>query len=132
MSQIGDFLRKGTFFLATVDGDQPKLRPIGALAEGDDGRVHIGIGDFKEVCKQLKANPKCEVVACDGGEWLRYTGTAVFDETDQYSEAILNAIPFLREHVYNETTGYKMVTFHLEDAKAVIIDMMTVIEELDC
>ncbi|MGI6221778.1 MAG: pyridoxamine 5'-phosphate oxidase family protein [Coriobacteriales bacterium] len=131
MSQIGDYLKKGTYFLATVDGDQPRVRPVGAVYDGPDGRAHIGIGSFKNVYKQLKANPKCEIVACDGGEWLRYTGTAVFDDTDEYSEAILDAIPFLREHVYNEETGFKMETFHLENATAQIIDMMTVVEELD-
>ena len=131
MSQVSDFLKKGTFFLATVDGDQPRLRPIGAFTKDEEGKVHIGIGDFKNVYKQLQANPKCEIVACDGGEWLRYTGTAVFDDTDKYSEAILDAVPFLRKHVYNEETGFKMVTFHLEDATALVIDMMTVTEEID-
>ena len=131
MSKVSDYLKKGTFFLATVDGDQPKVRPIGAFTKDEEGKVHVGIGSFKNVYKQLQANPKCEIVACEGGTWLRYTGKAVFDETDEYSEAILDMVPFLREHVYNEETGFKMVTFYLEDATAIVIDMMTVVEELD-
>ena len=82
MSKINDFLSEaGVFFLATVDGDQPKLRPLGAHFDMD-GKVLFGVGDFKDVYRQLVANPKTEIVACkENGHWLRYTGKAVF-ETD--------------------------------------------------
>ena len=67
-----------TFYLATVDGDQPKLRPLGAH-HLVDGKVWLGVGEFKNVYRQLVANPKCEVVALQpaGGKWLRWTGRAV-------------------------------------------------------
>ncbi len=124
MSKIHDFLTEaGVFFLASVDGDQPKLRPLGAHFEMD-GKVLFGVGDFKDVYKQLVANPKTEIVACKpDGHWLRYTGKAVFETDPKYAEAALEAMPHLRR-IYNEETGHKMMMFHLEDATAVQIAIM--------
>ena len=112
-----------TFYLATVDGDQPKLRPLGAHLEMD-GKVVFGVGDFKDVYREMVADPKVEIVACKpDGHWMRYTGTAVFENDYKYSEAILDMIPDLK-NVYNEQTGNKMMCFHLEDATAVEITVM--------
>ena len=124
MSKVNDFLTEaGVFFLATADGDQPKLRPLGAHLEMDD-KVIFGVGDFKNVYKQLVANPKVEIAACKpDGHWLRYTGKAVFEEDPKYAEAMLDMMPDLR-NIYNEETGNKMMTFHLEDATAVDIPVM--------
>ncbi|MBR2735991.1 MAG: pyridoxamine 5'-phosphate oxidase family protein [Firmicutes bacterium] len=124
MSRINDFLTEaGLFFLATVDGDQPKLRPLGAHMEMD-GKVLFGVGDFKNVYRQLQANPKVEIVACKkDGHWLRYTGKAVFETDPKYAESSLEAMPHLR-NIYNEETGNKLMMFHLEDATAVDIPMM--------
>ncbi|MCR5347938.1 MAG: pyridoxamine 5'-phosphate oxidase family protein [Fretibacterium sp.] len=124
MSKIGDFLNETqVFFLATADGNQPRVRPLGAFVEMD-GKVIFGVGDFKNVYKQLCANPKVELTACkQNGHWLRYTGRAVFETDPKYAAAILEKIPDLKE-VYNEKTGKKMMTFHLEDATAVDIPMM--------
>ena len=124
MSKVNDFLNEaGTFFLATVDGDQPKVRPLGAHMEMD-GKVLFGIGNFKNVYRQLCANPKTEIVACKkDGHWMRYTGKAVFETDPKYAEAMLDGAPHLRK-IYNEETGYKMMVFHLEDATAVDIAVM--------
>ena len=124
MSKINDFLTEaGVFFLATVDGDQPKLRPLGAHFEMD-GKVLFGVGDFKDVYKQLVANPKTEIVAAKpDGHWLRYTGRVVFETDEKYAKAALEAMPRLKD-IYNEQTGHKMMMFHLEDATAVDIPMM--------
>ena len=124
MSKINDFLTEaGVFFLATVDGDQPKLRPLGAHFEMD-GKVLFGVGDFKDVYKQLQANPKTEIVAAKpDGHWLRYTGRAVFETDEKYAAAALEAMPHLKS-IYNEQTGHKMMMFHLEDATAVVIPVM--------
>ncbi len=123
MSKINDFLNEaGLFFLATADGDQPKLRPLGLHFEAD-GLERFGVGDFKDVYRQLKANPKCEIVAAKpDGHWLRYTGTAVFDEP-KYAEQALELMPALK-NIYNEQTGNKMMIFHLENASAVDIATM--------
>ena len=130
MSKINDFLKAaGVFYLATCDGDQPKVRPLGAHLEMD-GKEIFGIGDFKDVYKQLVANPKTEIVAAKpDGHWLRYTGKAVFETDPKYAEALLDLLPQLRD-VYNEKTGYKMMAFHLEDATAVDIPMMGEGEDL--
>ena len=130
MSKINDFLTEaGTFFLASADGDQPKVRPLGAHFEMD-GKVLFGIGDFKDVYKQLCANPKTEIVACKpDGHWLRYTGKAVFETDEKYANAMLDGAPHLRS-IYNEETGNKMMVFHIEDATAVDIAVMGAGESL--
>ena len=123
MSKIGEFLKEaGVFFLATNDGDQPKLRPLGAFLDRD-GTVIFGVGGFKDVYKQLCANPKCEIVACKkDGHWLRYTGKAVFDTDYANAEEMIKAAHL--EMIYNETTGNKLMTFRLEEATAVDIAIM--------
>jgi uncharacterized pyridoxamine 5'-phosphate oxidase family protein len=124
MSKINDYLTEaGVFFLATENGKQPKIRPLGAHLEAD-GKILFGVGDFKEVYKQLLENPLVEIVACKkDGHWLRYTGTAVFETDYKYAEAMLDAAPNLR-NIYNDETGYKMAVFHLENATAVDIPVM--------
>ena len=130
MSKVNDFLTEaGVFFLATCDGDQPKARPLGAHLEAD-GKILFGVGDFKNVYRQLQANPKVEIVAAKpDGHWLRYTGKAVFEDDPKYAEMIIDGLPQLRD-IYNETTGNKMMVFHLEDATAVDIPVMGEGEDL--
>lgn len=124
MSKVNDFLTEaGVFFLATVDGDQPKCRPLGAHMEMD-GKVIFGVGDFKNVYKQMLANPKVEIVASkQDGHWMRYTGKAVFETDEKYAQAMLEGAPQLKA-IYNEQTGNKMMCFHIEDATAVDIMIM--------
>ena len=130
MSKINDFLNEaGVFFLATVDGDKPKLRPLGAHMEMDSKEI-FGVGDFKNVYKQMVANPFVEIVACkQDGHWMRYTGKAVFETDPKYAEANLEALPMLKK-IYNEETGHNLMMFHLEDATAVDIPMMGPGEDL--
>lgn len=124
MSRLNDFLTEaGVFFLATTDKDQPKLRPLGAHFE-IDSKVLFGVGDFKEVYAQMQANPLVEIAACKpNAEWLRYTGRAVFETDPKYAAAALDAMPDLKK-IYNDETGHKLMMFHLEDAKAVVIQLM--------
>ncbi|MBR4223365.1 MAG: pyridoxamine 5'-phosphate oxidase family protein [Oscillospiraceae bacterium] len=124
MSRITEIIKEaGAFFLATTDGDQPKVRPLGLVLEADD-KILFGIGDFKDVYKQLCANPKAEIVALgNNGHWLRYTGTVVFETDPKYAEMALESAPHLRG-IYNEETGNKMMMFHLENAKACEIAVM--------
>ena len=123
MSKIKDFLAStGVFFMATVDGDQPKLRPLGAFIEDGDKLV-FGVGDFKNVYRQMLANPRVEIVACKpDGHWLRYTGKAVFETDGKYAEQMIRDSHL--EAIYNEQTGNKLMTFRLEDATAVDIPIM--------
>lgn len=121
MSRINDFLTEaGIFYLATEDGDQPKLRPISGHFE-EDGKVIFGVGTFKNVYKQMVKNPKVEIVALNKkAHWLRYTGTAVFETDPKYAEHALEHNPMLKR-IYNEETGNKLGMFHLENATAAII-----------
>ena len=123
MSKIKDFLAQtGIFFMATVDGDQPKLRPLGAFLE-EDGKLIFGVGDFKNVYRQMCANPLVEIVACKpDGHWLRYPGRAVFETDPAYAEKMIK--DFHLDTIYNEQTGSKLMTFHIEDATAVDIAVM--------
>ena len=124
MSKINDFLSETrVFYLATVDGNVPKLRPLGSHTEMD-GKLLFAVGDFKDVYKQMLANPNVEIVACKAnGHWLRYSGKAVFETDPKYAQAILDESPHLK-HIYNDETGYKMMCFYIEDAKAVEIEVM--------
>jgi uncharacterized pyridoxamine 5'-phosphate oxidase family protein len=89
-----------------------------------DGKVLFGVGAFKNVYRQMVENPQVEIVACEqDGHWMRYTGTAVFESDYKYAEALLDAVPDLR-NIYNETTGNKLAMFHLENATAVDIPVM--------
>ena len=85
MSKITEYLQAtGTFFLATVDGDQPRLRPLGAYAEVD-GLTYFGVGDYKDVYKQMEVNPNVEIAAWDGEHFLRYYGTADLSKNEEIS-----------------------------------------------
>ena len=128
MERIDGLLsRAGVFFLASVDGEQPKLRPLGAH-HVVDGKVWLGVGEFKEVYRQLAANPRCEVVALmpEGGTWLRWTGRAVFaegKERERLEEIFLEAAPGLRA-IYDKSPGKRMMCFTLADSRAELIPTM--------
>ena len=121
MSKVNDILdQAGFFYLATTDGMQPKIRPIGAHLE-KDGKIYFGIGSHKNVYRQMLSNPLVEIVAFDKGKWLRYTGKAVFVEDPEIAETFLNRSPYLR-NVYNEQTGNQMKVFYLENPTALLMD----------
>ena len=118
MQQVRDFLHKtGVYFLATVDGDQPQVRPFGT-AEIIEGKLYIQTGHVKNVAKQIAANPKVSIVALDGTEWLRITATLVEDPRVEIKKAMLDANPGLRS-MYDENDDNTAVYF-LTEAKATI------------
>ena len=96
MNRIVEELKKaGVFYLATVEGDQPRVRPFGAVSE-IDGYAYICTNNTKPVYKQLQANPKAEISAMlPGGEWLRICGDLVRDDRDEAREAMLKDNPSL-------------------------------------
>ena len=78
--RIDEFLNEAkVFFLATVDGDKPKNRPLGFHLL-KDGKIYFGVGDFKDVYKQMRKNPYVEIVALVETDFLRYYGKVVFEE----------------------------------------------------
>jgi len=92
MKEVQAYLKEcGAFFIATVDGDQPRVRPFG-VSEIIDGRLYIMTGKRKEVFKQMAANGKFEICALkpSGAEWMRLSGTLVNDETLAVKEEFLN------------------------------------------
>ena len=118
MQRVCDFLKKtGVYFLATVDGDQPEVRPFGT-AEIIDGKLYIQTGHVKPVARQIAANPKVAICAYDGKEWLRVNATLVEDPRVEVKKAMLDAYPTLRS-MYNENDGNTAV-YYLKDAKATI------------
>jgi uncharacterized pyridoxamine 5'-phosphate oxidase family protein len=118
MQRVRDFLHKtGFYFLATVDGDQPQVRPFGT-AEIIEGRLYIQTGHVKNVARQIAANPKVAICAFDGKEWLRITATLVEDSRVEVKKAMLDAYPNLRS-MYDENDGNTAV-YYLKDATATI------------
>ena len=118
MQRVVDFLKKtGTYFLATVNGDQPEVRPFGT-AEIIEGRLYIQTGHVKPVAKQIAANPKVAICAYDGEKWLRVTATLVEDPRVEIKKAMLDAYPGLRQ-MYDKNDGNTAV-YYLKDAKATI------------
>ncbi|MBQ2831942.1 pyridoxamine 5'-phosphate oxidase family protein [Methanobrevibacter sp.] len=117
--RIDEFIGEAkVFFLATVDGDKPKNRPLGFHLL-KDGKIYFGVGNHKDVFKQMAENPFVEIVALVETDFLRYYGKAVFEETYDFAESIVRGNEFL-ESIYNDETGFKLAIFHLEEATAEI------------
>ncbi len=98
MKEVQAYLKEcGAFFIATVDGDQPRVRAFG-VSEIIDGRLYIMTGKVKDVFKQIAANGKFEICALkpSGSEWMRVSGTLVNDETLSVKETFLERNPSLK------------------------------------
>lgn len=115
----------GMFFLATVDVDQPKCRPLGLHILHDD-KIYFGVGDFKEVYHQMEANPKVEIVATKGENILRYYGVAKFEDNPEVLEKTWEILGELKA-LYDEN-GWKMKLFYIDDATAEFRNMFSVDE----
>lgn len=118
MQQVRDFLKgAGCYYIATVDGDQPQVRPFGT-AEVIEGKLYIQTGHVKNVAKQIAANPKVAICAFNGKEWIRISATLVEDPRVEAKKAMLDANPGLRR-MYDENDDNTAVYF-LTDSKATI------------
>lgn len=84
-----------TYYLATVDGDQPRVRPFGTINIFED-KLYIQTGRGKDVAKQIAANSKVELCAFKDGVWLRLAGELVDDNRVDPKKAMLDAYPDLR------------------------------------
>lgn len=116
MQEVYEFLKKcKTYYLATVDGDQPRVRPFGT-AHVFEGKLYIQTGKVKNVSKELAANPKVELCAFDGEQWLRVSATAVEDDRMEARQAMLDHYPELQA-MYKADDGNTQV-FYLKDATA--------------
>lgn len=101
MKNVFDFLKEaGIYYLATVEGDQPRVRPFGTILIYED-KLYIQTGKSKPVSRQLAANPKAELCAFKKGAWVRVSGELVNDDRVEVKKAMLDAYPDLR-YMYNE------------------------------
>ncbi|MBQ7880151.1 MAG: pyridoxamine 5'-phosphate oxidase family protein [Clostridia bacterium] len=119
MKEVYEFLKGcGAYYLATVDGDQPRVRPFGTV-DLFDGKLYIQTGKKKSVAQQLKANPKVEIgaMAADG-RWIRICAEAVLDENIKAQEHMLDAYPNLKA-MYAPGDGNTEV-YYLQNAVAQI------------
>ena len=116
MEKVCAFLKQaGTYYLATVEGDQPRVRPFGT-AHIFEGRLYFQTGKAKPVSRQLSANPKVELCAFVDGTWLRVAAEAVEDDRFEARHAMLEAYPTLRA-MYDENDGNTQV-FYLKNSTA--------------
>jgi len=96
MKQVYEFLKKAeVYYLATVDGDQPRVRPFGTIDLFED-KLYIQTSKVKPVADQMKANPKVEISAMAEGKWIRIEAEAVLDENIAAQEHMLDAYPNLK------------------------------------
>lgn len=117
MDKVLKFLKDAeTYYLATVEGDQPRVRPFGT-AHVFEGKLYIQTGKVKDVSKQLHQNPKAEICAFKNGEWLRVSGTLIEDDRNEARQSMLDAYPSLQK-MYKADDGNTEV-FYFEEATAI-------------
>ena len=116
--KVNEFLDKAqVFYFLTTDGDQPKGRPFGFHMLVDD-KLYFGCGTFKNVYAQLTANPKIEVLALAGDEFLRYDGTVHLVKDDALLDKVREIMPDVMG-LYAQN-GWEMALFYLEGGHAEI------------
>lgn len=101
-----------TFYIATVEGDQPRVRPFGAVC-AIDGKIYLITNNQKPVYKQILANPKIEISGMADGKWIRLSGKAITDPRQEARQAMLDACPSLTR-MYKADDGI-MEVLYLED-----------------
>ena len=118
MERVCKFLKDaGVYYLATVEGDQPRVRPFGT-ANIFEGKLYIQTGKVKPCSQQLLANPKAEICAFHQGAWIRIAGKLIEDDRVEAKKAMLDAYPNLRG-MYDENDSNTQVLY-FQDAVATI------------
>ena len=116
MERVEKFLKDaGVYFLATMDGDQPRVRPFGTI-HIFEGKLYIQTGKSKDVSKQIHANPKVEISACKDGEWIRVTGTLVEDDRREAKQSMLDDYSSLQSQYSADDDNTEV--FYFKDATA--------------
>ena len=116
MQEVCEFLKKcGVYYLATAEGDQPRVRPFGTV-EIFEGKLYIQTGKSKDVSKQLQANPKAEICGFSDGTWLRVSGRLIRDDRIEAKKHMLDAYPSLQSMYSAEDDNTEVLYF--EDAVA--------------
>lgn len=123
MERVCNFLKEAkTYYLATVDGNAPRVRPFGT-AHIFEGKLYIQTGKKKAVSEQIMNNPNVEICAMNGGEWVRICGELVEDERREAKASMLDAYPELKA-MYDADDGNTQV-FYFKNAKAVFSSFTT-------
>ena len=118
MNEVYEFLKKcGVFYLATVDGDKPRVRPFGALNIFED-KLYLQTGKVKNVSKQMHANSNIEICGFCEGKWIRVEAKVVSDERIEAKESMLDNNPELK-NMYSATDDNTEVLY-LTDVTATI------------
>ena len=111
MEKVYEFLKNaGVYYLATVDGDQPHVRPFGTV-NLFEGKLYVQTGKSKDVSKQIQANGKVEISAMVGSDrWIRLTGTLIEDDRIEARISMLDAYPSLQA-IYKPDDGNTVVYY---------------------
>lgn len=118
MERVCKFLKDaGVYYLATVEGDQPRVRPFGT-AHIFEGKLYIQTGKVKNVSRQIQKNPKAEISAMVGGDWIRISCELIEDDRTVARQSMLDAYPSL-QGMYKADDG-NTVVYYLKDATATI------------
>ena len=118
MEEVFELLKKiGTYYLATLDGDKPRVRPFGTV-DLYNGKLYIQTGKKKDVSKQIEKNPNVELCAFQDGIWVRVAGKLVNDDSREAKKHMLDNYPNLRG-MYNEDDDNTQVLY-FEDGVATI------------
>ena len=118
MKEVWEFLKNTTvYYLATVDGDKPKVRPFGT-AEIFENKLYIQTGKVKDVSKQIEKNPYVEICAFNGEKWIRVSGKLIRDERIEPKEYMLEQNPELKEMYKADDDNTEVLYF--ESAEATI------------
>ena len=116
MQEVCEFLKAaGTYYLATCEGGQPRVRPFGT-AHIFEGKLYIQTGKVKAVSRQMHANPRIEICAMHEGKWLRIEASAVLDDRREARVSMLEAYPALQA-MYSPDDGNTEV-WYLRNAVA--------------
>ena len=116
INKVFDFLKKsGTFYVATVDGEKPRVRPFG-FTMIYNGKLYFCTNNQKPVFKQLGKNSHIEICACTGADWLRISGKVVFNESMEAKKAVFEADPGLSALYKAEDEIFEV--FYIEEGYA--------------
>lgn len=129
MERICKFLKDaGVYYLATLEGDQPRVRPFGT-AHIFEGRLYIQTGKAKPCSRQIAENPKVELCAFHNGAWVRVAGQLVEDDRIEAKKSMLDAYPSLRG-MYDENDSNTQVLY-FKDAVATFSSFGTAPETVE-
>lgn len=116
MQEVYDFLKKAnTYYLATVEGDQPRVRPFGTI-DIFEGKLYIQTGKAKDVSKQIQINSSVELCAFMDGRWLRVAGKLVRDENIAAKKHMLDNYPMLQKMYSAEDDNTEVLYFEAATA----------------